>query len=370
MSDEKEIQETIYRVILKVEPAVKLPRPLKVSIAGIELRIKMMIDPELKIPKGLQIATEISAESMGKAISRVRGYSNRALSLLSFLTYSGLPSILPLKCYDVTPGRRKGKFAQFEYDVPLEPISTRTVDVDTLLAGCEKLTTFSDSHQKRVMRAFHWYNLALQSEDTIDRFASLWIALEAVEPVLRNHYGLDMKYTLCPECGSKRTPLSVGSRRMFKETTGDSQLYSSMRDLRVDILHGRGAFESVIPRAMEYVPMLQEVLDKGLRILLSIGERTLEHPVNLATRHPAVVKIVATVEGPDLSLLDKNTDPAIDLEFSEIGKRFDRQEFRYDPRVTLEEGFRISQHEIFLSTHEQVGKPEIIPIDDEGFSED
>ena len=95
MSDEKEIQETIYRVILKVEPAVKLPRPLKVSIAGIELRIKMIIDPELKIPKGLQIATEISAESMGKAISRVRGYSNRALSILSFLTYSGLPSILP-----------------------------------------------------------------------------------------------------------------------------------------------------------------------------------------------------------------------------------------------------------------------------------
>ena len=270
----------------------------------------------------------------------------------------------------MTPGRRKGKFAQFEYNVPLEPISTRTVDVDALLASCEKLTTFSDSHQKRVMRAFHWYNLALQSEDTIDRFASLWIALEAVEPVLRNHYGLDMKYTVCPECGIKRTPLSVGSRRMFEEMTGDSQLYSSMRGLRVDILHGYGTFESVIPLAREYIPMLQDVLDKGLRMLLSIGERTLEHPANLAIQHPAVVQITAKVEGPDLSLLDKNIDPAINLEFSEIGKRFGRQKFRYDPRVTLEEGFRISQHEIAISAHEQVGKLEIIPIDDEDFSED
>ena len=349
--------ETIYRVIMKVEPAVILPRPLIVTISDVDLKITMLKHKEMNIPKGLQISADLSTESIDEAISRVRGYSNRALSLLSFLTFTSHPTILPWKCYDVTPGRKEGLFVQYEYNVPLEATSTRKVDLELLQKSGKIISTLPDSHGKRIMRARHWFNIALQTNDVIDRFVAFWITLESMENVLRRHYNLDVEYTYC-SCGLKRTQINNGAMKLFNDIEKNDALYKSMRDLRVNIFHGHETLSVITPKAKEFVPILQRIIDAGLRMILELSDRKSISPVNFADSRPACFVASATVEGSDLSHLDKGqTDiPAIDFDFRIIPKSMDRQGFRYDPRVAIQDGYSFSNYELALYSTEQVGK--------------
>lgn len=187
-------KKPVFRAIFSVEPAVRIGKEMKLSFDYGELILKEIIHSEMGIAKSLLFDVTLNSTDCETAISSARGVVIRALDWISFLTATSLSNPRILKCYDVTPKRTEGKFERYYYIDFLDPISTRQSDITEMSLSYESILKHSESHQDRLYRAMHWYRLAIQSEDYLDKFTLTWIGLETLNPPLEEYYKLDPKY--------------------------------------------------------------------------------------------------------------------------------------------------------------------------------
>jgi hypothetical protein len=248
----------VYRVIMRVSPAVVLTEPKTiVHSENIQIRFENVIDPELRAPTGLKISAKWQADSIDQAISRVRGHADRTLSLFGFLTNTSLPEIHPVKCYTITPEKKEGIFVQYHYDLPIRPVSSRLVDDEELRASIESINSLSESHNNRVLRAMHWYRLAIRSRDALDIFISLWISLKSIDPVLRDHFHLETEFRTCPECNRKIHPMLNGVKKVLSAVSGSEKTWTKIGRIRVGLVHGFRDFNKMLSSIRQLIPTLK-----------------------------------------------------------------------------------------------------------------
>ena len=322
-------KKPVFRVIFSVEPAVRIGKERKLDFDFGELILKEDIHPEMGIAKGLLIYVTLNSTNCTNATTRARGVLIRALDWLSFHVAASLPNPRILKCYEVTSGEKKGQFEQYHYIDFLDPVSVRQIDIAELSQAYESILKHKKSHQDRLYRAMHWYRLAFQSEDYIDRFTAVWIGLETINPILKKHYQLEKKYQdfdgkevdfeKCPECGHKPVQMLNGVNHLLKEVIEDEESISDVRKLRRETLHGFGLMSEITPKAKELLPKLTVALDMGLRMLLGLSEQSDLKPLNLWSVSPKFYRTEATIKGPNLEHLDKETIPSLDRDIESIG---------------------------------------------------
>lgn len=184
----RKLRPNIYRVLMKVEPAVIIGKPQTMRLDHGEFIFEDILDPETKSPMGMRIYATLPSTDIDTAMAQARGVANILLALFSFLTKTSIPELFIMKAYDVTPRKRSGKFIQYYYDVPFPKVSARAVDKEILRRCSEKITGLEESNNNRVTRAMHWFRLATRYEDLLERFTSLWIGLETMNLTLCHHY--------------------------------------------------------------------------------------------------------------------------------------------------------------------------------------
>lgn len=341
---------------MRVAPAIILNGPKTIDLGdSTQLYIRESIHPQMNVPDGLDIFSSIAANSMDVAFSRIRGYSSRILSLFSFLTSTSFPDILPVKCYDVTPSKKTGKFVQYNYGVPMDTVSARRINIDTLKTSIAKINALSEDYNNRIYRAMHWYKLAVQSRDYLDKFTSLWIGLETINPLLRDHFGLVVEYSKCTKCGHETNPTLNGIKHLFKESLSDTKPWKKIRDIRAGTMHGFRNFKDIMQELRTLVPILEKALDKGLCIIIGIPKQSRLKPLDLGHPRPAYYLSSAVVEGPDLNQLDKSMIPSIDLDFTLVGREYARQGHRFDSRISIDDRYRFKEIQHTLMIKETVG---------------
>lgn len=356
--NENKVENTVYRVVMHVEPAIAIGQAMKDVVSDIEIEIEELDHSEMKTPRGLRLVLTLKSDTAENAISRARGIPNRILSLFAFLRRVSLPETLPVKCYDVTSGRQEGLFIQYDYDVPMDKVSVRRIDRKDLRTSFRSISKLEEDNRNRVFRAFHWYSLALRSRDVFDIFTSLWIGLETINPLVRDYYGLAVEHSQCTNCGHKTAPTLNGIRKLLRESSGEGNIWARARKLRVGTMHGFRAFWKLIPEARKLVPILRDALDRRLRTILKIGYPSSLNPLDMAHPRPAYCRTTAIIQGPILSVVDRDVVPGIDLRIASMGKEAGRQGFRVEEKMKsiTSRGFHLSGIEHSFHLGEQVGK--------------
>jgi hypothetical protein len=343
----------IYRVYLQVEPAVILGEPKTASMAQGEILFCDILDPTTQKPKAIGIVATLPAINIDAAISHARGLANRILSLFSYLTNTSLPDLLIMKAYDVTPGKKKGDFVQSFYDIPMERHSTRVVNKGSLSKCVTAISALPESDNSSIFRAMHWYRLALQSTDMMERYTSLWIGLETINPLLRQHYGLEIEYSQC-KCGRKKAPTLNGVRELMNELEEGGSLWREKTGLRAGVIHGYRAFKEITPEVRIMVPVLEQALEKGLNLILGLDKLERSKPANLANPQVAYYHSRGIISGPDMKDVDKEFEPTIiyELKLFKGAQNAPHHEIKFGQKI--EDDFSFSNLEHALLVQSQV----------------
>jgi hypothetical protein len=361
-------QNTTYRVLMTIEPAVIIGKPQTIRLDQGALIFADILHPKSKSPKGMSISATLPAADIDTAMSQARGITNIILALFSVLTKTSIPELLIMKAYDVTPGKRSGKFIQYYYDLPFTTGSVRAVDKRALSRSSEVITGLKESDNNRVTRAMHWFRLATKSKDLLERFTSLWIGLETINLTLCHYYGIEVEYSTCDCCG-KNVPILSGVKKLFQDIGDDNLTWKKTSGLRAITIHGSQPLQVIVPQLKEKIRSLENALYGGLNLILGL-EGSKDNTMNIGNTHEAKYISTATVEGQDLQFIDKEIIPAFEHKIGIVYPKSGGQFFRFEQRPVIDKNFRFNEEEHVLYTQPHLAHRITAPLEEdyEGFS--
>lgn len=135
---------------------------------------------------------------------------------------------------------------------------------------------------ERLLRGMRWYRRALRQRTPIDRFLMLWVAVESLEPRLREHWDLEPDLQTCNYCGERlvcqacnedqgHVHSQIGVDKLLEEIPqGDEDTGRACRSLRAGIVHAYRELPEVTERAKALSPVLEEAFPWGAGILLDL----------------------------------------------------------------------------------------------------
>jgi hypothetical protein len=148
-----------------------------------------------------------------------------------------------------------------------------------------------------------WFRQALEETDPIFRFHKLWIAAEALNPLLDEHYGL---------AAEERSGFQ-GLRKLADEVGSGSDWVSDVLKLRRDVFHGlRVTAEDLRTRAQSVVAALEDLCVAGWRLLLDLQE---PFPEASVVPHLLHVKVHAVLHQKDYSTWNIGSHPFLEARF-------------------------------------------------------
>jgi hypothetical protein len=332
-------QSNVYRIIMNVEPAVTINKSQTIQLDYGTLLF-------VNVPKGLDIIVTIPESDIETAMSIARGLTNRILGIFSFLAKSSIPELQIMKAYNVTPGKTSGEFIQYFYDLPFSASSAREIGREHLKESSKAISTLDKVDNNRVLRAMHWFRLAIKSKDVLERFTSLWIGLETINLTLCKHYNLEIEYSIC-ECGRKKAPKLNGVKRLFDEINGGKSNWRKITKLRAGTIHGFQPLHVIVPQLKEKIPILEQALHQGLALILGM-EFTDDLIVDIAKSHNIHYQSTAKIHGPNLQLIDRTIAPSfeyrIGIFYPESGGRW----LRFATTSVIDENFEFRDEEHIL----------------------
>jgi len=259
---------------------------------------------------------QLPAANIDKAMQEARGVINILLEQFSFLTKTSIPDLQIVKAYDVTPEKKSGKFIQYSYGLPFNPVSLRQLDKVLLKRSSENILKMGEIDNGRVTRSMHWYRLAAKSTNALERFTCLWIALETINQSLCEYYGIETEYSTC-ECCDKNQPILSGVKKLFAESQDKNLTWRKVIKLRATTLHGSKQLHEIVSDLKKTIPSLQDVLFSGLCKIIDI-EGSDDSILNIGSPDLACWISTATISGPNLGIVDEKIIPGFVLTLGTI----------------------------------------------------
>lgn len=245
---------------------------------------------------GLEIQVDLSASDMDSATASGANWAETVLTLLAAGGRASAGRAEPILAYEITPGIQEREFAQWYPDIPIL-VGKTPVTQDAFGALFNPLLVSGpgpedDRLAQRTMLSLSWHRLAMGERDNLTRFLILWLALEALNPLLTDVYGVESN-------GFQ------GLRALADETgQGGSALISAVLGLRRDLFHTRRVeVQGMKDRAAEYTPSLQNLLVLGwLKVLArSLGELSL-FPIEAVIPYPPRLIVFARIVQEDTTV--------------------------------------------------------------------
>ena len=192
----------------------------------------------------------------------------------------------------------------------------------------------------RLVISISWFRLASEESDATFRFVKMWMAAEAIDPVLAEHYGIN------------ETSGFQGLRRLAADIQIGENVVSDALNLRRHMFHAlRTTGDELRTMAQPLRAPLENLIVSSWRVLLDIQPGTL--PDESVVPNPTHLKLFAELHHEDATTWGEDHHPYLELKELEF-KRVDTgnpRELKFTTTHTHTvrnvEGARVTQTEIW-----------------------
>jgi hypothetical protein len=263
-----------------------------------QVRVLDDVLEENNIPwhRGMMFEVTLSADAIDQAVENARGEAEIAATLMAAAARAPVGPARPVLAVDVTPGLEDREFLQWIYGGPI--IVGKTVVTprafgafhDPLL-GEGGAVTNNRRLLERVLLSLSWYRFALDETDALTRFLHLWLAVEALEPLLADHFERDSQ--------------GFGGLRALAEEHADhpgegSEGVSAVLGIRRALFHPqRRNIQTLKDSARDHIEFVETLLHHGWGAVLGVHDLDERLPAGSVTALDAYMLIRATVVHAD-----------------------------------------------------------------------
>ncbi|MHA1390212.1 MAG: hypothetical protein ACTSR9_17470 [Candidatus Thorarchaeota archaeon] len=351
----KKATESIFHVIMEVKPAIILGRKQTITMPHGVYIFEDILHPKNNSPEGIKIFASLPALNIDRAVSRARGVANILLDQFTFLTKTSIPEIRIMTAYDVTPGKKKGKFIQYFYDLPFAPESLRKLGKGLLKKSSKAILDLGEVDNQRVTRAMQWFRLATKSTNSLERFTCLWVGLETINLTLCRHYEIETEYSIC-ECCNKKVPILTGVKKLFGDSGDKNLSWRKVSKLRATTLHGSKPIHEIASDLRKTIPSLENALYNGLNLIIGL-EGSGESIMNIGNPQLAHWISTATIEGPNLELIDKVFIPRFDYVIGVVYTSDTERYLSFEQKPVIDAAFRFkNEKHTYMAQPDFAGK--------------
>ncbi len=264
-----------------------------------EVRVRDDVLEENEIPwhRGITFEVTCEAPTIDDAVEAARGEAEATGILIAAAARAPIGPARPVLAVDVTSGIEERSFLQWIYGGAIV-IGKTVVTPEAFGAFHGALLeqgspgTTDRRLLERALLSLSWYRLALGETDGLTRFMHLWLAVEALEPLLADHFGCDSQgfgglRALAdaqqpnePGEGSKRVSAALGVRRAL------------FHSLRMNV-------QELKERAREQIEFAESLLHRGWGVVLGVGDLEKRLPTGSVTAFDAYILIRATIVEQD-----------------------------------------------------------------------
>jgi hypothetical protein len=337
--------------------------PRAEGMTRIRIRDRVEVDHDVPWHRGLEIQVEGDASDLDDAIAVMQTDAEAALILLSAAGRAQTGPAEPWVAYEVTDGVSERAFAQWYKDLPIVVGKTpvRAGAFGALFEGLfvDGPGVADERLMWRVLSSLSFHRFAMEETDPLTRFLALWIAFEALTPLLGDHYGV-------AQGGFG------GLRALANDAIGDggSEFVSQALGLRRDVFHARRVpADEIKRRAKELVPRLEDLVLHGWLTILNRHEDQENFPAASVIPYPARLVVKAIIHQRDTSPWQGGVHPHFEghLTPSRVPTGDDRDVgVTYTSNLTVRnaDGMQLTRMEIRGPLGPNVGQMVDRPLDD------
>jgi hypothetical protein len=199
---------------------------------------------------------------------------------------------------DLDSAKHDRQFGQVIYNVPSQWLNRREFDKNTFAQFLSAfVSSTNDPELIDVLNSgmFH-LRQSFQSTTLLDEFFELYSGLESLNPALQRKYNLPTMDTRYCACGAPiTTPIASGIRHAVFELTGKSKdVWKTVRNMRVDMIHRHGRLPNVTTGLYDNVLVLREALPRAIFDLMDSKVAGNYHTLNI--QKPAAIMVSATLK--------------------------------------------------------------------------
>lgn len=304
-----------FLVLMTARPGTRLPEGNKIELNFLEDSTKTTVtvinlqeadSSGTLIPVGLTLEVRVKANNIDNAIAKAAAVADGVLSFASLCSGVGLPVARVELAYDASPGITDREFIQFFHDLPMR-ISRKSVDPRTIIDLLNKAFEVTDLDVRgRLLRAITWCRKGSLTTDVLDKFTCYWIGLETLNPVLQAKLKVPDDPHHCPKCGHEwvGTPTVSGVRVYIQKQLSDvHEVYSRIRDLRINLMHGKRDLGTLVPEAKALEGSIWKALVEAIFFVLEASRPETSIRGGLSAQAPVLPAVEAVIHGSDPSRL-------------------------------------------------------------------
>ena len=262
---------------------------------------------------------QVEATSPDDAFERAMGAALAAEDLLAFVHGAAIQDPEPQIAYQLEPADEELRMTQVFKEGPTAGRGRRLFRanwLDDFVKASNRLGDRDETARRRVTRALHQYRRGMLEPDLADRFVDLWQALEAINTLLQERYGLgtEREGRACRSCG---TPAVLHDQSSgIKHVLGAR--WQELRDVRVAIVHATRATSELAADLPEQCAFLETSCVQAICSVLGVASasaRPMERPALRFLGGPwyLVTGILVDYTPRDLLLADRGQLPRWEL---------------------------------------------------------
>lgn len=271
----------------------------------VTVRDVIVVDDDLPRHVGLQYVVEIESATIDEAAREAKSWAETSAVLLAVTGRAPVERLSVFVAYDITPRIQERDFRQWVWDPPL-PVGKVAANSGVFGEVRERIDALANRKPVpnllwRTILSMSWFRQALEETDPIFRFHKLWIALEALNPLLDEQYSI-------PTDGRRGLQ---GLRRLAEEVGYGSDWVSATLKLRRDLFHGlRLSADNLRTRAKATLGQAEGLAVAGWQLLLGLEQPFADESV---VPHPLQLEIRAVLHHSDETTWSASSHPYLDV---------------------------------------------------------
>jgi hypothetical protein len=301
----------------------------------------LQAEGEIPAHQGLSIIVNVRAADLDHAVEIAHAQAETLLVLLATAARAPAGPARVQVAYETTSGVERREFRQWYWDVPV-PMGKAAVPAGAFGQVRTQIDRLVPADQRLVWRSvlsMSWFRQALAESDEFGRFFKLWIALEALEPLLADHYNIEESKGF------------QGLRALAEERGLGAEWISVALKVRRDLFHGRRVSrEEMRDRIHPLLSDLEALLIAAWSSVLHLSAAGF--PDESVTPHPLTLQLHGVFLQRDASRWSEETHPTIELKSLEF-KRLDTGDPR-DVQISVQH-----EHEVRNADGAQITRLEL-----------
>lgn len=237
---------------------------------------------------GLDFDFRIEAQDRDSAKNKTEDIADDLVSLIAFTTNTEVSDPERVQTFEWEE-KEENEFTQnvlsqrWPVYTQLSPID---LDFYTRVQSLVYSDGLSESDRRKLMRALYYYRKSLKVERAEDEFLNLFIALDAIEYLLKEIYGpvaIEHKCGKCGEVAATDTDKASGRKSLYQESDFLDIDFQKVRQARHQLFHAGKKEEAV-----DYVDELRDGFRVGIATVMDIGVE--EHPSQILGKKTTTLK--------------------------------------------------------------------------------